>query len=297
MENKQVKYVFEKQIGKSYNINLLVHEKENVNNKWVAKISRKLAPWADFRDLDERAILASRLAKILNVKVPDFLLENINSIDGYDSNEVPDRINDYVFLTRFEKTDLKEFLGIHKFEGIKNSEELYKIFVFNLWIGSYDQKTEDYLVNENNEILSTDYQLSGPGFVSDMDVSIGGWVAKYSLDNPSHTGWCLEGAILGQETPIVEYIKILKPNIDVFEECIKSIEKITESEIEKAMEGLAFYGESETSINNSYMNFLLKRRSGIRKAVIDWIEAGYPNQIDQKSEHEQRKSSYYKSLL
>lgn len=295
--NSNKKYVFERLIGKSYNVNLLVHEKENINNKWVAKISKKLAPWANFKDLDERAILASRLAKIVDVKVPDFVLENINSIEGFDVSIAEERINDNVFLTQYQLHDLGSYLRKLRLDDIQNFEEIYKSFVFNLWIGSYDKKTEDYLIDEKHEILSTDYQLSGPGFLSDPTLSIGGWVAKYSLDIPSHTGWCMEGAIKGEITPIIKYIKIKKPEVDVFQEYINKIESVTDSEIEKAMDGLDFYGEGEENINSNYRKFLMDRRSKVKNAVIEWVNADYPNQIDQKLEHEERKLNYYKNLV
>jgi hypothetical protein len=295
--NSESKYVFEKQIGRSYNINLLVHEKDNVEKKWVAKISKKLAPWANFKDLDERAVLACRLAGIVDVKVPDFVIENISSIDGYDFNSAQDKINDNVFLTKFHPYDLGSYLNKFNLSDLKNFDEIYKSFVFNLWIGSYDKKTEDYLIDDNHEILSTDYQLSGPGFKSDSKLSIGGWVAKYSIEIPSHTGWCIEGAILGQETPIINYIKSKKPQIGAFEEYISKIESVSDSDIEKVMESLVFYGEGEESINSIYKDFLFERRTKVRTAVVEWINAGYPNQIDQKREHEERKLNYYKNLV
>ncbi len=295
--SEHAKYVFERQIGQSYNVNLLVHEKENINNKWIAKVSKKLAPWASFKDLDERATLASRLAKIANVSLPDFKLEKTSTIEGFNFDDILDRINNNVFLTKFKQSDLRNYLINSKFENIKNIKEIYNSFVFNLWIGSYDKKTEDYLINNENEIVSTDYQLSGPGFISDPEASIGGWVAKYYLNIPSHTGWCIEGAIKDQKTPIITNIRSEEPKINNFDEYITKIEKIIDLDVEKSMEGLNFFGESHININEQYKKFLLNRRFKIRKAVNEWIDAGYPNEIDQKKEHEERKLKYYKSLL
>lgn len=291
-------FVFESFVGQqSYNKNLLIHELKNPAQKWVGKVSKPLAPWANFRDLDDRAILASRLAKLVKIDMPEMKVVKGEQILGFDSFESLEKINDNIFLTKYWGINLLEFLKTNKAKDILNFEKLYDFLVFNLWVGNYDKKTEDYLIDKNGNLATIDFQLSGPGFTDDPDAAIGGWLTKYYLTNPSHTGWCLEGATKNQRTPIIRHVRKIKPNIGAFKKQIEIIKGITKGEIVKAVHGLDFRGLFEDKINNDYVNFLLNRSNKLEATLKDWIKAGYPNEIDQQQLHQKRKADYFKQNL
>lgn len=291
-------FVYESLVNQiSYNKNIILHESEDESAKWVGKISRALAPWADFRDLDDRGVLAYRLSRLAGLSLTEVKIVSIKNIIGYDFSEVADRINDNIFLTKFSGVNLLEFLQTKKLENIKNLNDIYKFLVFNLWVGSYDKKTEDYLINDEGNLVPIDYQLLGPGFVKDINASIGGWLTMYYMSEPAHTGWCFEGAIKDQETPIIEYVRKTSPGIEVFSEQINTIKNIKIDEIRDAFIGLSFKGQFDHNINDDFVSFLVERREKLEKTLVDWIQAGYPNQVDQLILHSERKQKYQESNL
>lgn len=294
----QETFVYEGSVSQaSYNKNIILHESDNHDAKWVGKISNALAPWADFRDLDDRGVLAYRLSQLAGLALPEVKIVSIKNIIGYDFSEVPDRINDNIFLTKFSGINLLEFLKTKKLEDVNNFCDIYKFLVFNLWVGSYDKKTEDYLINEMGNLIPVDYQLLGPGFVKDISASIGGWLTMYYMSEPSHTGWCFEGAKKDEKTPVIEYVRKMNPGIEVFLEQINTIKNIKIDELKNAFSGLNFRGQFDHSINDDFINYLIDRRESLEGALVEWIQAGYPNQIDQVTLHNERKQNYFKSNL
>ncbi len=297
MESEET-FVYESPVNqKSYNKNIILHESKDNSAKWVGKISKALAPWADFRDLDDRGMLAYRLSRLAGLSLTEVKIVSIRNIIGYDFSEVADRINDNIFLTKFSGVNLLEFLQSKKLEDIINFNDIYKFLVFNLWVGSYDKKTEDYLVNGEGNLIPVDYQLLGPGFVKDINASIGGWLTMYYMSEPAHTGWCFEGAIKDQKTPIIEYVRKTSPGIEVFLEQINTIKSIKIDEIRDSFVGLNFTGQFDRSINDDFVDFLVKRREKLEKTLVEWIQAGYPNQIDQLALHKERKQKYLENNL
>lgn len=272
------RYIFEKRFSDSYNTNLLVHEEDNPNSKWVAKISKLLSP-VDFRDLDNRALLAYRLASLVNIRTVEPKVVSLDQITGFDSQKAPDKINNSAFLTRYVGPDLREFLNLggKSIEVIKNKEEILRSFVFNLWIGNYDKKTNDYLIDKNDEILSIDYQLNGPGFVSNSRLAIGAYAEAYDFNDPADTGWCLEGSLNNEIGPLLSYVQSKQFSLKDFLPTIEKIKSVLRLQIEKSFDGLIFYNQgTKQQINNVYKSFLFERRSGLENVIIAWINEGFP---------------------
>ena len=76
-------FVYQKEIGKTYNRNFIVN-KIGSREKWVGKISKSLEEkGVYFSDLNYRAILANRLANILNIPMPDYRIVEREKIDKH----------------------------------------------------------------------------------------------------------------------------------------------------------------------------------------------------------------------
>lgn len=273
-----------------YNTNILLERNFN-HTLWVGKISRslpKILPnyfgsgkdyirTVNFCDIDDRAILGFRLAKLLGLKtirakiIPDSLIKS------FDFNLiVHPRVNNNIFLTEYRGISLPEYLATHSFNSIqtsdiKNKEEIIKSFVFNLWIGCYDSKDTDYLVDNEKNLISIDYHLSGPGFLASPKLSVGAWGEAFDLDNIEDTGWC------GGGDKVLEYIRQTNSPLESYQVIINKILSLPKTQIKFVMRGLNFYNQGTSQkINNIYFNFLLERRPKLELAVRQWINARYP---------------------
>src|SRR6185436_9629088 len=172
-------------INESYSTNIKVVRNFD-KSFWVGKISRPLPakidnfrntgkPYirnVDFSDLDDRAMLGFRLARSAGLNSLKTKIIPINRIENFDSQKTAHkRVNDNIFLSEFKGQSLSTYLETHSFDSfevsdIKNKNEAIHSFVFNLWIGNYDNKDKDYLVDDDKNLISIDYHLLGPGFQS-----------------------------------------------------------------------------------------------------------------------------------
>lgn len=274
-------FVFEKEFIGSYNLNFLAHEKDAPNSHWVVKVSKNTR--AELGDLNERALLAYRLAHLAGVRVVETELAHLNQCEGLDVlspegvKTLSLRMNDTVTLTRPCGISLGAFLRSHTFEEIKNFDEILRGFVFNLWIGNYDRKLEDYVVNEAGEISHVDYQLSGPGFLDDPEVAIGAYAQKYYLSNPEDTAWCLEGRLDNKVGALLQKVRNLRPKIEVFLPYIEQMQQLSKTDIETAFNGLTLYSQRNKKVlNKDFVAFLISRQPALEPAVREWIDARYP---------------------
>jgi len=292
IKNYLFNYTFIKELtpGKeSYNTNLKLQR--NLDKSfWVGKIFRPLPDIlenfysegkhyireVDFRDLKHRAILGFRLAKVAGLKSLKFKTIPLKRIINFDFNTVKhDRIDNSVFLTEFKGVSLAKYLSskCFTFEGsdIKNKNEVIYSFVFNLWIGNYDNKDEDFLVDEDKNLISIDYQVLGPGFLDNFKLALGAWGESFDMDNPQDTGWCIGDG---------ELLNYLRNNVNHWETFAKAIDKInsiSKIQIKWAMRGLEFYNQgTKENINNLFYHFLLERRSKLEQSIKDWIKAICP---------------------
>jgi hypothetical protein len=285
-------YTFIEQVamGESYSTNIKI--KRNLNGSlWVGKIARALpdrienfkkrgTPYVrtvDFRDQNERAILGFRLARLAGLRYLKTKLTDADLIKNFNFSLVPySKISNKIFLTEFKGQPLTSYLRGHAFvcfasSDIKNKEEAIKSFVLNLWIGNYDNKDRDYLVDENKNLISIDYHLLGPGFQSDINLAVGAWGESFSMDNPQDTGWSIGDGFL------LTYLKNNTHRWQEFQNEIGHINLISKRQIKNAMSGLNFYLQgTNTKINGAFFNFLLERRPKLETAIKQWFAAGCP---------------------
>lgn len=274
----------------SYNTNLKL-QRNFSKNFWVGKIFRPLPDIlenfygegkhyiraVDFHDLEHRAILGFRLAKVAGLKSLKFKIIPLNRISNFDPNTIKhDRINNDVFLTELKGVSLTKYLSSNYFEtfessDIKNKDEVIFSFIFNLWIGNYDNKDEDFLVDEDKNLISIDYQVLGPGFCDNSKLALGAWGESFDIDDPKDTGWCIgDGKLL-------DYLRTNINRWDTFKKLIEKINSLSEKQIKQAMRDLIFYNQgTRENINELFYNFLLERRPKLEKAIKEWIRAGCP---------------------
>lgn len=276
-----MKYVVEKEFTGSYNVNFLVHEEENPSEKWVAKVSIEIGP--GFKDLNGRALLAYRLSQLAGVRLAETVIAPLNCCVGLEKLSEASRtriaqykIDEDVILTKHVGVGIPKFLGGGGVSDLEDNEEILKSFVFNLWIGNYDRKVEDYLVTKDGTIVSIDYQLCGPGFVEGEGLSIGACAQGYSLDNSEDTGWCLEGRLDNKIGILLGYVRSQRFSYQDFESTVQKIKEISHEDIGRTFKGLSFFGQHETEINMDFKEFLFSRQDRLQNVIEKWIKDGYP---------------------
>ena len=100
---------FIKGIPGSYNKNFIL-ERSITHSLWVGKISMPL-PKVDFRDLNDRALLAFRLSKLVNAGIPQSKIIPIERVSFPDDfTAFPEAIDREVSVTRFEGGNITSFL-------------------------------------------------------------------------------------------------------------------------------------------------------------------------------------------
>lgn len=283
-------YKFLKQLakGKSYCTVILVR-RNLTRTLWAGKISRALPVTlpnfrdsgkdyirtVDFQDVDNRAALGFRLAGLAGLRTLKTKIIPANLVEGLDLQTIPyPRSSNNIFLSEYKAESLPDYVAHSSFDSIKNKEEIVKSFVLNLWIGNYDNKDGDYLVDSNSRLTSIDYQLSGPGFKDNPTLALGAWGEAFSIDVAGDTGWCAGG----DKGVISEYFKNVRPPFEEYLVTINKILSIPESSIKSAMKGLKFYNQgTREEIGDLYLRFLLERRLKLSDAIRSWIGAGYPS--------------------
>ncbi len=275
--DKFKKFEFINIIQGSYNINFILRERLT-SSLWIGKISKNLKKHhVDFTDLDNRAILTYRLGKIVKTCIPTTKFINYSQIKFSPLfNEFLKSINldsiltqDKLLVTKFEGITLSNFLKFSKINKIKNLKQVLYNFIFNLWVGNYDKKDEDYVVDNNCLCFSIDYNLSGPGFQTNNELALGAYAQSYDIDNVGDAGWTT-APLLIQEIRDKQY------KVDFFDSEIKKIENISRKDIKNAFNGLNFFKHStKENLNNEFVEFLTNRKSKIRDAVDDWCNQDY----------------------
>lgn len=254
----------------SYNRNILV-TRNLTKTKWVGKISKSLREkGVDFRDLNERAVLAFRLAGGVGLPILPYRIVLASRIHGLDLSRSPHRISDNVFLTRLYGQPLPQYLEHQPLTDIRNVADLYANIVFNVWIGNYDRKDEDYLV-QDDQIRFIDYQLWGPGFGSDPNLALGAYTEGYGLAEVADTGWCVGGPRL------IQHLRDRAVGLQVFKPALEAIDHLSPWHIRYAMRRLRLYDEHyQNMINREVVAYLVRRRTVVGSALDHWIRAGYP---------------------
>jgi hypothetical protein len=269
-------YEFLSSLSGGTNVILLFRERET-SVLWVGKIFRNsLSFLKGCADLNDRAILAARLAAETGACIPEVRLIDFREIDfSPEFDRMLDNLHDIIIqnrllLVRFGGISLKNFLKIAFIRDIRNLDAILLNFVFNLWFGNYDKKTDDYVIDSEFVCHSVDYSLSGPGFVPDNRLSIGAYFQTYDFKHVWDSGWAIAD-------PLIETIRDRGLGIEFFIPMVKQVEMIPDNAIRTAFDGLSFYryGTGER-IDDIFFGFLLERREGIREAVRAWCDAGYP---------------------
>lgn len=259
------------------NFNLLLREAAT-GDLWVAKFFLNGHIFQEgYADLNDRETLAWRLACLIDTCIPEMCLVPLNRIEfSYGFNNLIEGLGSKVILqksvllTRYAGITLHNYLKLAPLDSIVNLDELTKSFAFNLWIGNYDRKEGDYSVNQDCRGYSIDYSLCGPGFVDDLDLSIGAYFQSYDFRNSSDSGWALPDILL-------DWLRYQNPGEIFFSDIVGDIEGVSDRDIDDAFHGLKFHrmGTSKP-INAAYKDYLKSRRDGLRSAVSTWCSHGYP---------------------
>jgi len=259
------------EIKNAYNRNFLVYDKKD-GVQWIGKISKSLQEkGVYFDDLNSRAILAQRLSILLDLQFPEYKLVLSRKIGGLVLDASTKVVSDNVWLSKYAGITLPEFLVNNSIGEIKNIDKFFENIVFNLWIGNYDRKDYDCLVNENGYLSFIDYHLWGPGFYQDNSLALGAYAESYSIDDPYDTGWCIGSPYL------IQFIREKKVKIESFSHMINKIEIINKKQIESCIVGLSFTDEGGKKLQTELIiGYLIKRKTIIHHALDLWINSGYP---------------------
>ena len=246
----------------SYNLNFLLQNKFT-KSLWVGKISKKVKPvneQFEIYDLDQRALMAYDLAKLLNIPMPKikyidlqnilnskFLLSNIgNSNDYHDYNKI--------IISRFSGQPIS-ILEDNQIKKI-NRSDLLKIFIFDCWIGNFDKKDSDYIVDSNKKIWTIDYQLWGP--VDNSKKALGFCAEnKYEFKKENANKYCIA-------PKLKHYLDFTNKTREVL---LKRIENLSNDKIRKCVNKYNFYykDSNEKKINKEFEEYLCLRRDKIRE--------------------------------
>lgn len=264
-------------LPKSHNTNFfLVHK--FLRTQWVAKASRNLEDTAlkhPQTDLSNRALIAYKLAQLVDSPIPDTKIISLSQIEfspkftGFINEMNKNLSKDGILLTKFKGICLTDFLKFHNITDIKNLTSLLHNFVFNLWIGNYDKKDSDYVVDQKGMAWSIDYNLSGPGAFPKSNLSLGENAWGYSIANTEHTGFCLGDTIR-------QYMVKNKTDLDFFAPEISKIKNLDKQKIIEVFSGITITDMSGKEINKKYVDFLNKRKNILDKTIKKWISMGYP---------------------
>lgn len=254
----------------SYNVNFVL-ERNFIKSKWVGKISKRIR--SKFTDLDSRALLAFRLSELVGAGIPQTKIIAARRVNFPPEFIQPqDRIDDKICITAYKGVNLEEFLKTNREDKLKNIAQIFENFVFNLWVGNYDRKNSDYVVNRDSFIFPIDYQLLGPGFSENDEVSLGAYARSYNFNDPADTGCCLAPVFINE-------IKKNK-NIDFFNLMVGRINKLSVKSIKRAFRGLYFFkAETKENLNEKFIEFLLSRRTRLEEKINDWIKSDYLRKI------------------
>jgi len=239
---------------------------------WVCKISNSLkVKGVDFKDLNERAVLAHRLGKLLILPFPDFQIEPIDHILGLEKYKLPDKINTFCWLSRYIGDPLTDYLKYSKIENICNNHIIWDSVVFNLWIGNYDRKDSDYVVDNKNNLYLIDYHLWGPGFLLGDQLALGAYAESYSLTESQDTGWCVGAPFL------LSHFIDKQFKMDKFLPMIEKIQALEDYKIRQSLKELQFTKENGEKLElEIFLSYLFKRRDLLQGVLHNWIRDGYP---------------------
>ncbi len=258
------------------NVLFLLRERDS-STLWAAKIFRNSKSFLPgHADLNQRALLASRLAVEVCTCAPEMRLVDFSEI-GFtpDFDHMLDDVHDVIIqdrllIVRHSGITLHNYLKIAPISSIANLDDVIRNFVFNLWFGNYDKKADDYIVDNELICRSVDYSLSGPGFVPDDHLSIGAYFQTYDYSRVWDTGWAIAD-------PLLAVIRERQYSPEFFLPMIERIEGLSEDTIRAAFEGLAFFRyATRERIDSVWIRFLLERQAGLREAVARWCAEDYP---------------------
>ncbi len=261
-------------LSASYNHNFLALDKQT-KKQWVGKINKRLKNVCnkggpDIYDLDERALLAFDLAKLIGINIPQTKKLKFNSIDNNKSlleGKGKDEFYDFdniIFTEHISGTVVSEIKDI----SIISPSNILPLLIFDSWIGNLDKKEDDYIFDEQNDKLwSIDYQLWGPRDINTKKVF--GYCARlYDFTEQNIVEFC-----------IPERMKNLLIDFNYSNELnkiITKIESVSDQDIQKFVNKYDFRGTNESSVNNmnqTLINFLIEGKDQIRKKMIKILKS------------------------
>ncbi len=252
--------------NKKFNVqeNYIIFNKIFILYNWVGKISKRvefITPPGIF-DLNQRALLAWDLAKLMNISMPEIKLvpnDKILNFDQLAKNLKTSEFYDYNFilLSKYSGVQLEEY----DFKRI-NMARLREIFVFDCWLGNLDKKDDDYLIDNKNKLWTIDYQLWGP--IDNSGKSLGFCAKTYEI-NKDTLNRCI-----GRKT---KKLILNKSKLSDFNEIIKRIRKLTNEQISERVNKYQFYkrGSDSEKINHILVVFLNERKKILEKQIIEYF--------------------------
>ncbi|PSO45549.1 MAG: hypothetical protein BRC25_01930 [Parcubacteria group bacterium SW_6_46_9] len=268
-----------KLLDKTESINKVFVLEDAEENKIIGKITKSLSdrPFCvDLVDVNKRAKFVYNLAEYLGLPSISVDIKSVREIEPVrkriEDGDISADFEKEIFLRPYIGTVLSSFDRDQRAEIIeRNISDIISYMTLHLLVGNYDKKTGDYLVTENKNVISIDHQLSGPHPESEKE-SIGAFALPFNIDNPSHTGWCLEGSGAQNDNHLsmIEYFREENVNYSDFQPYVKQVERLTSQDISELMDSITFKKAKE------YKSYLMQRKGKIHSAIQEWAKKGFP---------------------
>lgn len=236
---------------------------EFLPSKWVGKLTVKLSTLGDpmvldILDMDNRSMLAYRLAKKLAINIPRTELISFDQIERCE--QLSEVLNPSRYYN-FSKIVISKFITGERFdlntkalERVKNTDIL-NLFIFDCWLGNFDKKIEDYIIDKQNKLWSIDYQLWGP---RDTSYRTLGYCARvYGITIENFKKYCLP-------KPLWQHLTFDKFLVDKF---ISKIKKLSKKYLEKTLDRYKFINQRGESLNDTLLMYLCTRVQNIESDI------------------------------
>jgi|SRR3989344_1891813 len=258
-----------------YNVKFLAGETTSLfnwqlcQNVWTGKICRRITPHivgqenSDVFDLNERALLAYDLATLLAVRIPHHKLVQFGRIGQREPLDAIDKKEFYPFENILLSKVVGRSLQKNDYPHI-NINDLMTIFVFDCWLGNFDKKDDDYIIDERGGLMTIDYQLWGP--VDDSGTTLGFCARLYDLTAENSIRRAVGNSMR----------KVLTENLDKanYETIVRRIESLPDRKIAKLVNKCTILerGSKDKRINEYMIRYLISRKKRIRQDMVNVIE-------------------------
>ena len=235
--------------------------------EWIGKITKKLSTIdaLDVYDLNQRALLAYDLSRLLGTFIPQTAMIPFASIGA--TADLKDILSDsrqfYDYSMVLMSRRLSTRATVDDLELLDRTAIL-RTFIFDYFIGNFDKKDDDYVIDVDGQLWSIDYQLWGP--CDDINHALGycGTTYDFSFDNVNN--YCIGTRL---RSTLVHDPRV----VDHF---VSRIEAITDRQIETLVNRYRFYARDKTrmtTINRMFIDYFLNRRHEMRGSLEAFFSA------------------------